>query len=216
MPISQLGFAEEFCKLRAGLVQAARRLRRCGYEDAEDLVSEVVLYALTRLPEYAEETGRDGLRQWLLGILYHLVQRDYRVESSQVATEPLSAAQTLQADEALHGSPTFADSVRSLPHSHRRLVMDWLDGYSQDDIARRNRLHRNTVGVRLEEAFALLRTAFPDIETLAYSFALFAFCSRVTVYHKPKGVWRSWVHRHPPERRFRLDAEPDPAHAEQE
>ena len=206
MPISQSYFAEELRKLRPALIQAARRLRRCLYDDAEDLVSEAVLYALPRLSEVEEEAGRAGLKQWLLGILYRILQRDYRLETNQIAAEPLSAAVTLQAEE-MNTTPTFADSVRSLPASHRRLVTDWLDGYRQDEIAQRNRIHRNTVGVRLEEAFATLRVAFPDAEALIYSFALFAFCSHVSVYRKPTGVWRPWINQHPPARRFRMAAE---------
>jgi DNA-directed RNA polymerase specialized sigma24 family protein len=202
MPISQSTFAAEFRKLRPGLIQAARRLRRCQYEDAEDLVSEVVLSALPRLHEYAEETGRVGLHQWILGILYHTAQRNYRAESYRVTAEPLALAQAVPADGAAHGPPTFTDTLHSLPRSHYHLAVDWLDGYSQDEIAHRNRLHRNTVGVRLEEAFAMLRVDFPDVTSLAYSFALFALCSQVSVYRKPVGVWRPWQRQHPPERPF--------------
>src|SRR5437868_2136452 len=102
MPVSQSSLAEEIRKLRPGLIQAARRLRRCRYEDAEDLVSDAVLSALTRLHEYDEKTGREGLKQWLIGILFRIVQRDHRQEAAQIMPEPLSAAQNLQADESVH------------------------------------------------------------------------------------------------------------------
>jgi RNA polymerase sigma factor (sigma-70 family) len=215
MAITQSDFAVALRKLRPGLVQAARRLRRCNYDDADDLVSEVVLSALARLPEYTGGTGVNGLRRWLTGILHRAAQRDYREETFQIATEPLSEAEGLPAVDDAVDTSAFEDSIHTLPRTHRRLVFDWLDGYGQDAIARRNRLHRNTVAIRLEESFAILRLAFPDAETLTTTYALFAFCSRATVYRKPKSPWFPWLQQHPPERPFRRTVrrkeEEDPA-----
>jgi DNA-directed RNA polymerase specialized sigma24 family protein len=202
MPISRSEFATRLGPLRPRLVLMARRLRRCSVEDAEDMVSEVAAAALERLREFDAGSGEAGLQQWLVGILYFIARRDVRSQAFRVCSVPLAMADFDRVREP-RIDPRFREMVRTLPANYRSLVLDWLDGYVQEEIAHRNRLHRNTVALRLEQAFAVLRTAFPDKEALEYSFALFNACSRVAVYRKPRGAWRSWAQQHPPELQFR-------------
>ena len=203
MAISQLDFANELRTLRPGLIQSARRLRRCGYDDAVDLVSQAVLLALHRVEEYDEDTGYNGLRLWLKGILQIVARSDYRHQARTVVTAPLSEAEHLPALKS-SADCEFDNSLRGLPTFQRHLIADWVAGYSQDEIALRLRLHRNTIAVRLEEAFAALRMRFPDAEAMEHSYALFSDCSRRTIYRKPKAPWRPWQEQHPPEQSFRF------------
>lgn len=201
MALSISEFAAAFEALRPLLKRSACQLRRCGEEDAEDLVSEVAVIAIELLPEYDEETGASGLRNWLKGILQRVVQRDYRNMRTRVSTVPIAEAADVPASDT--DELAFDRSVQSLPRGHRQIVADWLAGYSQDEIAQRNRIHRNTVAIRLEESFASLRVALPDAEALIFSFALFAVCSRPTIYRKPREPWLPWRLQHPPEPRIR-------------
>jgi RNA polymerase sigma factor (sigma-70 family) len=203
MPLSQSEYAAAVAKLRHILIRTARHLLRCTYDDAEDLVSEVVLIGLSRLHEWTAETCVDGLRSWLTAILHRTIQHDLRNRARHVEIVSSSEPYALEATRHLDRSAAFIESLRSLPSRRRALVLDWLDGYSQDSIARRNRLHRNTVAIRLEDAFASLRAQFPDRETLEYAISLFVLCSRATVYRKPDGCRRLWAQRHPKEPKFR-------------
>lgn len=203
MTISQLDFAAMVRNLRPKLVQVVRRLLRCSYDEAEDVVSEVVVIALARLDDYDKATGIDGLRYWLITIVLRTAHYHARAETRREAMDSLAAARTVQTSELSTSERDFKDAIRSLRPDQGLLVMDWMDGYSQDDIARRLRIHRNTVAIRLEEAFDRMRIEFPDIESLEYSVALFAACSRVTVYRKPTASWLPWEEQHPPEAPFR-------------
>ena len=139
--------------LRPALIRVARRLRRCSWEDAEDLVSETVLIALPLLSQYDPSTGSKGLRPWLLKILYRVIREDRKREARHMETAPLEAAVSIAASEPFTLSRQVRELFRSLPHNERILVNEWLAGYSQLEIARRHRLHRNTVRIRLELSF---------------------------------------------------------------
>ena len=168
--------------LRPALIRAAPRLRRCSWDDAEDLVSQTVLIALRFLPEYQPKTGREGLRVWLRTILNWVIRKDRERAAREVETAPMEAAAGLAAPEFRARSAQMAELFRSLPRHQRLLVKEWLEGFDQGDLAQRHGLHRNTVAVRLKSAFAALRTALPNAETLTYSDRLLDFCSRVSLY----------------------------------
>lgn len=190
-------FAAALPRLRPVLIQTACRKRPCSDADAEDLVSEAVRLALLVLPEYRPETGLEGLKRWLQGILFTVIVQDRRKAGHRVPTVPLETAVHLPAPVPDSPKDFLEGRIRSLPVKHRPLVRDWMAGYSQLEIAQRRRLHRNTVGNRLELAFETLGKPVPDADELTYSANLLTYCSRVTIYHKPKGVWRSWLRRHP-------------------
>ena len=200
MRYTETDFADALSSLRPALIRAARRFRRCSWEDAEDLVSQAALIALRQLSQYDPESGRDGLRRWLHSILVWVVRTDKLREARQVETTPLETGVSLPASESLVGQVRAL--FRALPRNQRVLVSEWLQGYNQQDIARRHHLHRNTVGIRLESAFATLRTALPRAGAITYSGRLPGFCSRVSLYVKPKDVWPPWFQQHPPEVHF--------------
>jgi RNA polymerase sigma factor (sigma-70 family) len=196
-------FAAALRKLRPGLVQTARVACRCGAEDAEDIVAEVVLVALKRLPAFSEDTGMVGLRRWLTTILQQIARRSFHASRRRVATVPAEQADEAWAAAGAGDPPKFEESVRCLSPVHRAIVLDWLDGRSQEEIAARNRIHRNTVACRLEAAFEILRRQYADVDALEHSYALFAACSRATVYRRPHAPWPVWSRQHPPEPAFR-------------
>jgi len=203
MAISQSEFGVAVNVLRPRLLQAARLLLRCSYEDAEDAVSEVVIVALSRLDDYQESTGMDGLRYWLVTIMNHIGHRRTRAGMRKVPTVPLQTVEANLSGGQSTGGPDFQEALRTLHPLQRLLVTDWLDGYSQVEIARRLRIHRNTVQARLQQAFAGLREKIPDIDTLEYSLSPFAACARVTLYRKPAAPWLPWREQHPPEAPWR-------------
>src|SRR4051812_24773904 len=90
MSLSASRFAAAVEEMRPRLIQAARQLRRCTIEEAEDLVSDAVVAALEMLPRFDERSGYDGLRRWLIGILDRIVQRSRRETATQVETVALT------------------------------------------------------------------------------------------------------------------------------
>ena len=123
-------------------------------EDAEDLVSETTFRALKMLPEFRAETGRDGLRSWLRRILMWVALEDRKRKTREIETTPLAGAQDMIAQDAEDRCEAPAvEAIRTLPPGQRMVVREWLAGDSQIAIARRHRLHRNTVANRLSLAF---------------------------------------------------------------
>ena len=203
MAISEAVFGRAVSRMRPRLIQAARRLRRRGADDAEDLVSDALFVALTRLDEVDAETGLPGLMRWLIRIMHFLARREQRNDAASVLSLPLSDALTVTVNGDTDCPWRLRNTLSILPHHERLLVMDWMDGHTQRALAQRHRMHRTTVNLRLKSAFATLRAAYADAGALEEAFALFAAGSRVTVYRKPQGVWLPWQQQHPPERPFR-------------
>jgi DNA-directed RNA polymerase specialized sigma24 family protein len=202
MQLSESEFASAVRLIRPSLVQTARRLRRCTSDDAEDLVSEVILVALPRLSEFDGRSGSIGLRRWLTAILHHQIQRDLRTARCRPAAR--SFEEMPGVEPVSDGTPHTPDHcAQLLPFSSRQPFLDWLEGCTHEEIARRNRIHRNTVAARLDTAFAALRAQYADAGELEYAYALFNACARATIYRKPTGVWLPWRRQHPPEAPFR-------------
>ena len=202
MRYTENDFAAALPSLRPALIKAACRQCRCPLEDAEDLVSQTVLIALRHFSEYQPETGREGLQRWLQTILNRVIQEERTDAARHVQTVSLEEAVSLPAPASFSEAAEVQELFLTLPRYQRLLVNEWLAGYSQREIARRYRLHRNTVATRLETAFATLRAALPNAGALTYSEWLLSFCSHVSLYTKPGGVWRSWFCQHPPEVHF--------------
>jgi len=203
MAISKATFARALHTMRPGLVLLARRLRRCRHDDAEDLVGQAVLIALQHLGAFDETTGDPGLRRWLRSILLGIIRNEFQRDLRTPPISPLEDALTLPSSEVSPQSAIEA-AFDYLPEAERQTIADWLAGYSREEIARRHRLHRNTVSERLDRAFLMIRERHPDSQSLEESIALFAACSRRTVYRKPRASWRPWRDHHPPQRHFYL------------
>jgi DNA-directed RNA polymerase specialized sigma24 family protein len=189
--------------LRARLLQYACRRRPCSADDAEDLVSEAVRLALLILGEYDPATGPDGLRAWSERILCIVILRERERDGRRVHPEPIAAAAGVP-DRGPIGDrqAMLRRRLVVLPPLQRDLVRDWLDGRTNRELAAAYRLHRNWIGEQLRRAFRGLRATVPAAQWFSFVESDFDACARVTVYRAPIGVWPSWRHSHPPERRF--------------
>ncbi len=202
-------FSALLLDLRPTLLQTARqRFGSPSDTDAEDLLSETVLTALHILPRFEADTSlpANGLLSWLQGIMRYAAGRERRRSARQVSSVPLESARHVASPPDPSPDPIQGKlgSLHCLPRGQQALVRAWLYGYSQRQIAREFHLHYNTVGNRLELAFEQLGLTLPDRDAISYSFSLINYCSRVTVYHKPTGVWRSWFAKTPADIRFRV------------
>ena len=196
MAISLTELAWSLQVIRPRLVHSIQMHFRCDCDEAEDIVSDAVLAALNQVGDFDENTGVEGL-------CYRLIARALLIGNHRVRAAAALDAAHIRAD-AKHAAAAQCeidlwDAVEKLPMSSRLLFTDWLAGYSHEEIAHRHSIHRNTIAGRLEEAFARLREAFPNEEAFEYSYALFAACSRVTVYRKPAAAWLPWNEQHPPD-----------------
>jgi len=191
--------AQEFAALipqvRPSLLSlAAQRFGARSDDDAEDLVQETCLRALNHLADFRETTSQVSVLSWLT----HLMSRIRSAERKQSAHRPI-LVELMEARNVV--APPIVMGQRPLPDCltdhEKALVQAWLDGYNQEEIAQGFRVHRNTVGNRLELAYEKLRKRLPREEELTYSFWLISECSKVTVYHKPVGVWPNWFRSGP-------------------
>jgi RNA polymerase sigma factor (sigma-70 family) len=199
MTLSLSAFAWRLLPIRASLIRFACRKRPCSIEDAEDLVGESVRLALLILPQYDETTGQEGLMRWLQGILRIVILRDRERTAQQVDIVPIEDAVDVPAPHPHSRRDRLQPAIDCLPPKLRAVVCYHLDGYSQADIARLLKIHRNTVANRMELAEQALRVHFGSFER-ALDFDLFDACARVSIYERPRDVWLPWRHNHPPGR----------------
>lgn len=206
MVLSLTEFAAKLPGLRPHLHKIVARKGPYSAEDAEDLVEEAICIALKKLGAIVVETSNEGLLLWLRGILIIVILRDRERRARSVKSVPLEAVAELPAPEpTVSPREELLRNIDTLPANQAALVRDWLDGYSQAELAWRNRIHRNTVANRLHLAYQQLAMPTADGDHLTYSASLIDYCSRVTIYHRPVGVRPSWRHTHPPDIRFRTD-----------
>jgi len=118
----------------------------------------------------------------------------------QPATVPLDYAIPIPANPSETLVETIQPLVRALPIHLRHVVSDHLDGFSQDAIARRNRIHRNTVGNRMKLAEREMGCWFPNFENF-WDTRLFRECAQQVTYTKQNDMPRFWKNNHPPEPR---------------
>ena len=193
-------FAWHVASIRPSLVSQVRYRQRCSVDQAEDLVSTAIYYALRALPNYQGEATADGVRAWLKGVLLRVVLHQFRDQQRQVATVALTEAEVIPSPSPDIDIRRRAQAlVAQLPEKYRPAVRLHLDGYTQAEISQKLHMHRNTVSRRLTAAEELLRTHFGDIGEIDAAF--FYHYSRATIYHKPTAVWRPWTQNHPPDRR---------------
>ena len=200
-PLTEEAFAEALVDLRSTLISYACRTRPCPIDDAEDLVGEAVRLALLVLERFNPDSC--SLETWMTGILKVAILQDRRKATQRPITVPLIHAISIPSYPALPLRDAVQPHIDALPLKYRLIVRDHLDGYSQVAIARQYRIHPNTVANRMEMAEQMLKCSFPDFEG-DWDAGLLNFCSKTTLYHKPVGVWKSWMHSHPPDRVFRF------------
>lgn len=196
--LTREAFAEQLTVLRPHLVAYARR-RIAMYEDAQDLVEETVMIALTTLACYSDTGVPDALLRWLYGILANRI-RIYRARPERRETRMPSSSAPEVEWTALHSEPDSALIHAELRHEaryrarfadltprQRACLAARLRGETILSIARRLGLSPPTVCVHLQNAVARLRACpFRSESDPAIADYLFRIGKQVTVYRPPQ------------------------------
>lgn len=125
-------------------------LARADYRDAGDLVQDVFVIALERLPQLAEPAAFPG---WILTIAR---TRSIDHGRKQRPVEPVDdlAADPVPSAEAQR----VLDAIRALPDAYREtLIMRLVEGMTGPEIAERTGLAPGSVRVNLHRGMKLLR-----------------------------------------------------------
>lgn len=159
------GFERELLPHLDALYSFARRLTR-DPNNAEDLVSEAVLYALDRWESY--ELGTNA-RAWLLTILYHafvnrwrVARREVRLPEDHVGDVPFDVVGERDPEGRFYDS--FLDdeitrAIESLPEEYRvAVVLSDVNGLRYAEIAAVLNVPEGTVKSRLFRGRRMLRT----------------------------------------------------------
>jgi len=198
-PLTPDEFSLALEPLRPHLIAYICRARPCGLQDAEDLLQDGIVDGLLSLASYDPGTGKTGLVSWMKEVIMLIILRDRRATAKQPDTVPLVHGLAVPANP----SNALFDAVRSslcvLAPEVYGVVVDHLDGYQQQEIAFRNRIHRNTVKNRMDLAAETLRCTFPSFQGFL-DLALFWECSQHVKYTKQNDMAQWWANHHPPER----------------
>ena len=130
-------------------------LARADFRDAGDLVQDVFVIALERLPQLAEPAAFPG---WILTIAR---TRSIDHGRKQRPVEPVDdlAADPVPSAEAQR----VLDAIRALPDAYREtLIMRLVEGMSGPEIAERTGLAPGSVRVNLHRGMKLLRERLSD------------------------------------------------------
>ena len=123
------------------------------YHEAEDLMQDVFVKALERLPELREPEAFGG---WLLAIARHMATDRQRSKKPMAEpTQPLVAAKNARPD-----GEAFAvlDTIQRLPECYREtLILRLVEGMTGPEIAQRTGLTADSVRVNLCRGMKLLR-----------------------------------------------------------
>jgi len=132
------------------------------YHEAEDLMQDVFVKALERLPELREPAA---FRGWLLAIARHIATDHQRSKKPMAdSVQPLAAAKTARPD-----GEAFAvlDTIQRLPECYREtLILRLVEGMTGPEIADRTGLTADSVRVNLCRGMKLLRVRLEGREGL--------------------------------------------------
>jgi RNA polymerase sigma-70 factor (ECF subfamily) len=132
------------------------------YHEAEDLMQDVFVKALERLPELREAAA---FRGWLLTIARHAATDHQRGKKPTAElVEPLAAGKNARAD-----AEAFAvlDAIQGLPECYREtLILRFVEGMTGPEIAERTGLTADSVRVNLCRGMKLLRARLEGHESL--------------------------------------------------
>lgn len=121
------------------------------FSDAEDLMQDVFLQAIQRLPGLRQD-GTFG--SWLAAIARHLSVDYHRRQRPAVEANELNSGIVFQ-DEA----SSVLDAIRGLPETYREtLMLRLVEGMTGPEIAARTGLKPESVRVNLCRGMKMLRT----------------------------------------------------------
>jgi RNA polymerase sigma-70 factor (ECF subfamily) len=132
------------------------------YHEAEDLMQDVFVKALERLPELREPAA---FRGWLLAIARHIATDHQRSKKPMAeSVQPLAAAKMARPD-----GEAFAvlDTIQRLPKCYREtLILRLVEGMTGPEIADRTGMTADSVRVNLCRGMKLLRVRLEGREGL--------------------------------------------------
>ena len=132
------------------------------YHEAEDLMQDVFVKALERLPELRAPEAFGG---WLLAIARHIAADHQRGKKPMAEpTQPLVAGNNARPD-----GEAFAvlDTIQRLPECYREtLILRLVEGMTGPEIAQRTGLTADSVRVNLCRGMKLLRARLEGHESL--------------------------------------------------
>lgn len=136
----------QYCRMVHGLL-----LARVPHAEVEDLVQEVFLHALRRLPSLRDDKAFPG---WLAMIARNLAIDFHRRAPKTTEVEEGMLSQKPPEPEALE----VLDAIRSLPDAYREtLILRLVEGLDGPEIAEQTGLTPNSVRVNLHRGMKMLR-----------------------------------------------------------
>ncbi|MGN0453373.1 MAG: RNA polymerase sigma factor [Ruminococcus sp.] len=148
-------------KVEKALTKYGDSLMRIAYsysqnmEDAQDIVQDVFLKYITKLPQFASDEHE---KAWLIRVAINICKNHlasaYRKKRAELS-EDISVADTY--------SSGLMDAVNSLPPKYRIVIhLYYYEGYSQKEIAKIINLTESAVATRLQRGRNLLKTKIGD------------------------------------------------------
>jgi RNA polymerase sigma-70 factor (ECF subfamily) len=132
-------------------------LAHVSYSDAEDLMQDVFMQAMRRLPALRQPEAFGG---WLAAIARHLAVDSHRRHKTTVEVTEQNCGTTKQ-DEA----EMVMQSIRALPEAYREtLILRLVEGMTGPEIAVRCGLTESSVRVNLCRGMKMLRERLGDRE----------------------------------------------------
>jgi RNA polymerase sigma factor (sigma-70 family) len=191
-------FTAWYQRIRPVLVREARR--RCGADEAEDIVQETWLRATTLLTRFDSACGPEAFGRWIVCVLAHVCQERrarLRSERMRMATPEEAAEAIEQAEDAQEPQLDPAGCRDRLLEMIGRIGLTarqegcfrlWLEGLRVQQIADRFGIRQQVVSEHLAVVRRKLREVRP-IETIAPHRNWFREVCAVTIYRPPKSVW---------------------------
>lgn len=194
-------FAAHVDRLRPALVCYACETMPCQQADGEDIVAEAIRIALLVLERY--NAASCTLMTWMRAIVRNVVLRAREKAEEALETVPLEEAASLPAPPARSPRAALQPHIDALSEKLRPIISDRLDGYTLEEIARRNFLTRKTVARRIVTAIVELQLGFPDRRRPWMTFV--DECGEHASYTPQNDMSKYWKGNHP-RRRPRREA----------
>ncbi len=135
-------------------------LAHVGYQDAEDLMQEVFMKALKKLPGLREPAAFSG---WLVSIARRTATDHLRSRRTGLEFVPSRREQAVRVGEAF----AILEVIRKLPESYREtLILRLVEGMTGPEIADRTGLKPDSVRVNLCRGIKMLRDQWKGFQTL--------------------------------------------------
>lgn len=182
--------------MRPRLLAYIAEKRPCSLEEAQDLLQDTIVCALRQLAKLDPTSDAAGLSLWMKEMAGLIILRDRRAVAHQPDTVPLLHALEMPAYPSEGTADAIRSSLRLLRPEVYAVVCDHLDGYRNEEIARRNRCHRNTVANRIQEAAETLRCEFPSFVAV-WDLGFYFECARHAKYRKQNDMAKYWKNNHP-------------------